>query len=128
MDKKPIEVLVVEDDPDWQEIVHRRLKEFGVNVTVAGNLSKALKIAAAKKHDLYPTDGSYPLKPGEPAEDLAYLKFFEEIRKLRPDAQVVAVSGHLRQESEARRLGIEILGKDKFYDGIGGLLQKYFGK
>ena len=124
---KQLEVLVVEDDSQMQNILVASLDEFGVTAYVAGNMLDALALARLKKYDFYITDGCYPLAPGKGAEEACF-KFYKELKKIRPDAEVLLITGRADFEREARKLGMDFLSKADFAKNYRDVFTTHFGQ
>ncbi|MEK6807466.1 MAG: response regulator [Nanoarchaeota archaeon] len=123
---KQLEALIVEDDPQMQIILISRLADFGVTANTASNMLDALALARLKKYTLYMTDGRYPLKPGG-APEVACFKFYEELKKIRPDAKVLLITGGSDFERDAMAAGMDFLLKSDFVKQYRAVFSRYFG-
>ncbi len=79
-------VLVAEDDPNNQMLIKLLLKQFGLNVTIAGDGKEALQKAASEQFDLIFMDIQMPVMNG-----------YEATRMLRRDGKttpIIALTAH----------------------------------
>jgi DNA-binding NtrC family response regulator len=92
-------ILVVDDEPDIQDIVRRLLTRQGATVLVAGGIDEALLVADAHDGgiDLAITD---LLMPGGRGSDLA-----DRLHATRPDTRVMYMSGMPRHHESVLALG-----------------------
>jgi len=82
-------VLLVEDEPAVREVATRMLREQGYNVLVAANGDEALHLARSRPSEpihLLVTDVVMPRLSGKMVAD--------QLRALRPDMQVLFISGY----------------------------------
>ena len=84
-------ILVVDDDASLRSMMAEHLREAGYAVTEASDPVAALEIAgdAAQRVDLVVTDLVMPKMSGP--------HFVERLRRLRPKAAILRVSGYPRQ-------------------------------
>ena len=78
-------ILLVEDEPLVQETLSSAMKSKGHTVVTAGNGVEGLKRFAEKQFDLVVTDIIMPDKEG--------IEMILEMRRNRPDAKIIAISG-----------------------------------
>ena len=81
-------ILVVDDDPMIRETMQQILETAGHTVVCAENGSRALHEFKARPPDLVITDIIMPEREG--------IETILELRRLRPDAPIVAISGASR--------------------------------
>ncbi len=93
----PRTVLIVDDDPQILKLVEKMLKPRHVNVLVAPHPAEALSICEAQPVDLLISDLAMP--------DMDGGKLAERVLKLRPDAQVLLISGHYREVPASAKAG-----------------------
>jgi CheY-like chemotaxis protein len=82
---KPLSILVADDEPEIRELILRWLEREGHYVTCAVNGAEAAAISQAKAFDLIVTDVIMPERDG--------VQLITEIKKSRPGARVLAISG-----------------------------------
>ncbi len=78
-------VLIIEDDPQVSELLRRAVEEAGHNVVTAANGRLGLQMAASFVPDVVVTDIFMPDKEG--------LETIVDLRKLRPNLPIIAISG-----------------------------------
>lgn len=64
MSNKPLQILIVEDEPDGQELVSRLLSQFNVRVDVAGNAEEAWNFLMANSYAAAIIDLALPERDG----------------------------------------------------------------
>jgi PAS domain S-box-containing protein len=103
-------VLVVDDEPAVREVAKTMLEKVGFKVLLAADGDSGVKIFQERFHEINVVllDLLMPRMNG----DLA----FDEIRRIKPDAQVVLSSGYSEQEAVRRFTN----------KGLAGFLQKPF--
>jgi PAS domain S-box-containing protein len=104
------EVLVVDDEPDVRETLARSLERTGCSVTTAADGREALACFEAdpQRFSLVILDLIMPAMPGD--------EVFEHLRALRPEVDVILMSGFDRTAVLQRVLG----------EGAAGVLKKPF--
>ena len=92
-------ILIVDDEPAIQKALRDVLEDEGYRVSAAGNGADALKAIADETPDLVFLDIWMPHMDG--------LETLTELKRMRPDATVVMISGHSTIETaiKATRLG-----------------------
>jgi CheY-like chemotaxis protein len=101
-------VLVADDDRSTRQVLRRILEDFGYHVIEAEDGDEAvLRFAEeARQIELLVLDAVMPRRSG--------LEAFEEIRRTRPDAKAVFVTGHLedsRWQVAIREMGVPLIQK-----------------
>lgn len=95
-------ILIVDDSEQMRRLVQAVAEGVGWHVALAGSLQgvqnllpeidsdprRAVEIHAAI------VDGQFPLGDGERPQDDAGAKTAEYLRRVRPDIQIIALSGH----------------------------------
>jgi DNA-binding NtrC family response regulator len=94
-----IELLVVDDDPEFRDTLVRRFERSGFSVRGAASGEEALALAARRNFDVAVFDVMMPGMSG--------LELLEKFRTQFPDCQVIMLTGQGTIESavEAMRLG-----------------------
>ena len=82
---RPLEILLVDDDPVIVEAIQTKLAELGHSVTCAENGAQAIEHVGRKVFDVVVTDVLMPVLDG--------LQVIGELRRSQPNVRVVAVSG-----------------------------------
>jgi two-component system, NtrC family, response regulator HydG len=101
-----LEVLVVDDDRDLAETIQDILTGWGHHVTVAHDGERAIALFRDREFDLCFMDVRLPGQNG--------VESFLEIRRLRPEAKVVIMTGYSIEDLLARAVGsgaLEVLHK-----------------
>ena len=95
----PVQVLVVDDDPDPREAMRRVLERRGYSVVVAANGAEALRLLGTTHVpvDLLVTDVQMPGLLGD--------ALVQQVRQSWPDLPVLFVSGEPRFASLPDRIG-----------------------
>jgi two-component system, chemotaxis family, chemotaxis protein CheY len=78
-------ILVIDDDLTVRSAMVQFLKDLGYDVVTAENGHRGLRMFRSEKPDLVITDIIMPEKEG--------IQTITEIRRERPDAKIIAVSG-----------------------------------
>lgn len=120
MDKKRI--LLVDDEPDFVELIRHRLQINGYDVTAVGNGKEALGILRKEKFDAVLLDIIMPQMDG--------LKTLKTIRKRDKDLPVFMLTAHSDEERfrQANELGasgfiVKTADLQKEIDNITGILR-----
>ena len=118
----PLSVLVADDEEDIRHLLDEWLKPMGHAVACVANGTEAIKLLKRVHFDLVVTDVLMPDGDG--------VKLIEELKKIQPDAGILAISGGGRyMDSDnclkiARGLGADAaimkpFARDKFLAAIG---------
>ena len=101
-------VLVVDDEPAVRRVISRMVERLGMQVLQAADGAEAIDLFRARGAEIgcVLLDLNMPRLDGE--------EVFRAIRKMRPDARVLLMSGYAEQETVARFHGL----------GVAGVLQK----
>jgi two-component system, NtrC family, response regulator AtoC len=84
---EPIKILVVDNEDDQRRLIGVILTQFGYTVKAVSSAETALKAIAAENYQLIITDLIMPEMDGT--------ELCERIKRIRPDAQVYAISGYI---------------------------------
>jgi len=79
-------VLVVDDDPDLQDLFRTFLKKIGFGRLVVGTAKEALKCLGKQRFDLMFLDLKLPDAPGD--------QVFKTAKQIDPDLKVIVVTGY----------------------------------
>ena len=107
------DIVQIEDDPNCFKYVEKRANEAGltyVNFSALDELIAALPETSAR---FWVTDGRFPKTKGDIIENNA-AKSVEAIRGHYPDARIALHSAGSFAQADARDLGIEFMGKDRY--------------
>jgi DNA-binding response OmpR family regulator len=91
-------ILVIDDDSGVREFLGTILDEAGYRVLTAGDGDQGLEIFRDKKPDLVITDIVMPRKGG--------IETIIEMRRVRLDANIIAISGGSREEPDVLRVAL----------------------
>ena len=91
-------VLVVDDDPDLQDLFRTFLKKIGFSRVVVGTAKEAIKSLGKQKFDLMFLDLKLPDAPGD--------QLFQTAKQIDPDLNVIVVTGYPDSEILDRMLQI----------------------
>jgi len=86
-----IRVLLVDDEKEFANYTAKRLSARGMQVQIAYSGRSALEFIAGHPVDVVVLDLLMPGMDG--------FEVFREIKRVRPDAQVIMLSGHVDQEA-----------------------------
>jgi PAS domain S-box-containing protein len=89
-------ILVVDDDPDAREILHRLLQDSGASIHLATSADEAAEIARTAAIDLLVCDIGLPRKDG--------YQLIAELRRSGFASPAIAVTAFARSEDRARSL------------------------
>lgn len=114
MDDKQVEVLVVDDEADFRQLMSIWLKSKGYSVDVACNGKDALERIKQKKPDIIFMDLRMPVMDGVEA--------IKEVRKVDKDLPVIIISAYVADPKMQEALpygvsGVFYKGKD-FEEGL----------
>ena len=102
----PANVLIVDDEKDFLDIMAERMSAQGMAVSTASSAENALKMVLKESYDAVIMDLMMPEMDGFKA-----LKLFKETR---PDVPIILLTANLMEEEciEARKLGaMEVIEK-----------------
>lgn len=89
--EEKIRVLMVDDEEQFRETTSRILSRKGYSVSMAGSGEEAIEILNHRPHDVVILDIKMPGMDGH--------KALSEIKKIRPETQVVMLTGHGAEDS-----------------------------
>jgi DNA-binding NtrC family response regulator len=97
--KESINLLVVDDDESFRNVIRRRLDRAGYHVEVCEEGQKALKVLSSHMFHIALVDIKMPRMDG--------MELLKEIKKARPEIEVIILTGHGTIDSavEAMQLG-----------------------
>lgn len=88
---KEYNVLVVDDEEDFREIIMKKLNKRGLHCESAADGDTALNILNPYKHDVVLLDVKMPGKNG--------IQTLKEAKKIAPMTEIVMLTGHASVES-----------------------------
>lgn len=112
-------VLIVDDEPEYLDVMAERLEGRGYRVDKAGNGMEALDKIAGATYDAIVLDFMMPGMDG--------LETLKQIRASRPELQVILLTGHatVRSGVEAIKLGaLDFLEKPAEIEKLTEMIQK----
>ena len=98
-DKK---LLIIDDDPNFVDLLAEYLKNAGYDVRSAQNLEDAIQAFRAHKPRVVLLDFSMPMVTGD--------KFLPILLSLNPSLRVIVVTGCLEEDVEAKFNGLGYFG------------------
>ena len=114
-------ILVVDDDDVLRSMITEHLRDLGYSVWEAADPVAALDIAgnAAQKVDLVVTDLVMPKMSGP--------HFVERLREMRPNVQILRVSGYPRQHHPRLSADVPFLQKPFTLDALESAVRSALG-
>lgn len=100
MDDRQRSLLVIEDDPDFREVLARRFIRRGFSIVAVDGIASAREVLAARTFDVVLLDRGLNGRDG--------LGFVRELKPLAPTMQVIVLSGHVDEASLARAESLEV--------------------
>jgi CheY-like chemotaxis protein len=92
MSEAPRTVLIVDDDPNVLRLVEKMLKPRRINILLAPRPSEAIQICETQPIHLLISDVAMPEMDG--------IKLAGRILKLQPNANVLLISGHYKDDDQ----------------------------
>ena len=86
-----IHLLLVDDEPDFTEIMHKYLSRNGIDISIAGYCREALKTMDARVVDVVIMDMNMPEMDG--------IQCLRMVKERWPKAEVIILTGHASVES-----------------------------
>ncbi len=83
--RKPLWILVVDDEPGFRNLLRWELESRGMKVETAENGTEGVEMAGKTKFYVVITDITMPKMDG--------LKLLEEIKKIQPETEVIVATG-----------------------------------
>ncbi len=93
------QVLIVDDEKDFLEIIAERLGERGMDVSTATSAEDALLLVEERSYDVVIMDFMMPALDG--------FKALKLLKQKQPDIQIILLTGNVPQQKrlEAKKLG-----------------------
>lgn len=103
MEKHEADVLLVDDEKDFLELLSERLENRGLKVSSVTTGEEALLLVEQQEYDAIILDIAMPGIDG--------LETLQRIKKIRPDVEIIMLTGHatVPRSIEAMKLGAEDL-------------------
>ena len=95
-------VLIVDDEPNFGQLIAEYLQSAGYEVFIACNLEDALNLFRKQKPRVVLLDFNMPMVTGE--------KFLPILQSLDPTVRVIVVTGCLQEEVEDKFKGLGYFG------------------
>ena len=95
-----VAILLVDDEQEFLELMQRRLGRRGFEVSVASSGPEALILARERDFDVVLLDVLMPGMDG--------LETLRRLREVRPDTEVVMLTGHANIEAAERGMALGI--------------------
>ncbi len=94
-----LDVLIVDDDREFREVLAERIRHRGCRADTAGSAAEALALVDRKEYDAVLLDLMMPGVGG--------IETLQAMRRRRPELQVILITGHpsLSKGVEALRMG-----------------------
>ena len=102
------QILIVEDDGDWQEIYRRCLHGTDYEITATRKLNTAMALLEEQPFDVVITD----LKMLGGTEEFSGFGVLEQAKAISPDVQVIVVTGYGSADHALRAMGSFLLMRD----------------
>jgi CheY-like chemotaxis protein len=105
---EPTQILVVDNEEDQRRLMSVILTQFGYSVKAVSSAEAALKDIDSENYQLIITDLIMPEMDGT--------ELCERIKRIRPDAKVYAISGHveLYDDNKLEQFGFDGIIKKPF--------------
>jgi CheY-like chemotaxis protein len=117
-ERRPLKVLLVEDDPDVQLVTVEALRFMGYSVLTADEGNGALQILRRDPDiDVMFTDVVMP-------KGMSGTELLEQARAMRPDLKILIASGYARAQLPVIPPGCDFLGKPYRVEELGERLRK----
>jgi DNA-binding NtrC family response regulator len=96
--KKQLDVLIIDDEVSFSEVLKKRLTKRGFMVRTAGNGREGLEALREKQADVIVLDMRMPEMDG--------VETFRAIKELDPAAEVIFLTGHV--DTDTACIGLEM--------------------
>lgn len=116
MDQSSRTVLIVDDDPQILKLVEKMLKPQVFKILVAPRPSQALEICGREPVHLLISDIAMPEMDGR--------KLMTKVLQLQPEASVLLISGHYREEPPSKDGRVKFLKKPFFPSDLLAMLKE----
>lgn len=114
-----LKILLVDDEPDFLDVMAQRIENQGMHVSTAGSAAAALEILSTGGFDAIILDLMMPGMDG--------LQTLKAIKEKRPELQVILLTGSatIGKGIEAMKLGaLDFLEKPADLDKLTGIIRK----
>lgn len=124
--KTPLNILVVEDEPDLREVFSEMLKMLGCQVTEAGNGKQALKELQNKTFDALFTDLQMPEMDGSALIQAIFDMHMSKIPEIYVMTGRIDKDPRIEMDASVAQIVKNVLPKPFSYRQISTLLQTQF--
>jgi DNA-binding NtrC family response regulator len=115
-------ILVIDDDPDYREILRELVEAKGHTVLEAGGADEGMRVYLSERVDCVISDLMMPEKNG--------LELLKEMKMVRPDTLFIMITGYPTIETAVRAMkqgAYDYLMKPVEMDQLAGVLNRALG-